>query len=126
MVHGDLLRWFTSLEVVFGIYRLEFSLITSGIPQGSYLGLLLLNLYVSISSCKFLMYADDIKIFYSVVNSSDHALLQKDLNRLVIFCENNSLILYIEKCHSITFTKNKHTQYCVNNESLPTIKEFKT
>lgn len=61
-------------------------LVTSGIPQGSVLGLLLFVLYVSdmpgnTDSHPFL-YADNTKIFRDVSQANGKPALQEDLNKL--------------------------------------------
>lgn len=73
---GDsLLRCFQRYQAVrIGQYSSDFSVVTSGIPQGSHLGPLLFNINVNdVIKCykfsKFLMYADNLKMFQSVGNT---------------------------------------------------------
>ncbi|XP_050557010.1 uncharacterized protein LOC126911893 [Spodoptera frugiperda] len=78
-----------------------------------------------IKSCivhsKFLMYADDIKIYKACTTIQDCLLLQEDLCRLSQYCLVNKLHLSLPKCFFISFTKNKisiNFQYTLNNTKL--------
>lgn len=100
--------------------------ITSGVPQGSHCAPLIFNLFVNdifcvFNNCKFLMFADDLKI-YKIINSIDDIrCLQGELDKLVKWSEDNLLNLNISKCCSISFYRgNKKfiTQYQINNSTL--------
>lgn len=117
-IRGNLLRWFASYitnrtqKVVVNGYVSELVTVTSGVPQGSILGPLLFLLYVNdISRCfahsKFLMYADDLKVFKNIESEADCLMLQADLDRLTEYCNSNKLILSLPKCTFISFTKKK-------------------
>lgn len=116
-VTGSLLKWFDSYlsdrsqAVSVGRYVSSLKHVSSGVPQGSHLGPLLFNLYINniykcFRHCKFLLYADDLKIFRSVYNSSDCTLIQEDLEQFQYFCEQNSLVLNLDKCHTMSFSRN--------------------
>lgn len=118
-IHGDLFRWIKSYisnrSQVISINGVLSKIIntTSGVPQGSHLGPLLFNIYINdIGSCfqhsKFLMYADDMKIYKTVRSLSDCKELQSDLDRLCNYCTDNYLDLNVSKCHTMSFTRNKH------------------
>lgn len=115
-IHGNLFRWFTSYienrsqAVTINGFASNWHIIPSGVPQGSLLGPLLFNIFINdISSCflhsKFLLYADDMKIFKKINSYNDCCLLQQDLIRFEEYCQRNSLDLNVSKCHSITFTR---------------------
>lgn len=74
--------------------------VTSGVPQGSVLGPVLFNVYVSdiprllLSKCA--LYADDCKLFGNPI--THYATLQRDLQRIHHWCTEWSLPLNITKC----------------------------
>ena len=119
-IHGNLYRWFTSYienrsqAVVLNGYSSAWTYVPSGVPQGSLLAPLLFNLFINdIASCfqnsKFLLYADDMKIFKRIYDSSDCLLLQQDLYRFEEYCRLNRLDLNVSKCYSISFTRKTKT-----------------
>lgn len=142
-IRGDLLRWFISYvtnrtqKVVIQGFESATIKVASGVPQGSILGPLLFILFVNdIDKCfrhsKFLLYADDLKIFRNIRNITDCQLFQEDLDRFTLYCLNNKIQLSIEKCLSITFTKNKnkniisniYTLNCIALSSAPIIRDL--
>ena len=138
-VHGDLLRWLESYlrnrrqAVRIGAYKSNFSVIPSGVPQGSHLGPLLFNIYLhDIISCfqnsDVLMYADDKKIYRAIKDEADCTELQRDLDRLTKYCVYNCLNLNDKKCQVMTFTRNKNTigyEYLLNNTVIPRVSVVK-
>jgi hypothetical protein len=128
-VQGSLLRWFESYlrnrsqAVVVGGYCSDFAGIPSGVPQGSILGPLLYASYLyDVGTCfkeaRFLMYADDTKIFMRVKNNTDCNALQADLIRLEQYYRENRIGININKCSCISFTRKKRIinfEYFINN-----------
>ncbi|RVE41474.1 hypothetical protein evm_013878 [Chilo suppressalis] len=117
-IHGDLLRWLQSyLEnrtqaVTVKGFKSSFIPITSGVPQGSHLGPLFFNIFINdVSQCfqnsKFLLFADDTKIFSIIKSVEDCVRLQEDLDRLCDYCTINKLTMNVDKCSSITFSRKK-------------------
>lgn len=106
---GPLLSWIGSyLMGRVQIVRVESHLSTpvtvcSGVPQGSHFGPLLFILFINdlkdvFMNSRFLMYADDLKIFRTVGNEQDIKLLQDDLNRFELWCNANKMGLSVAKC----------------------------
>ena len=84
---------------------------TSGVPQGSHLGPILFSLFINdlpkvIKFCNILMYADDVKIFYSYKQYVEHAYLQSDLNNFVLWCNHNLMELNVKKCKFMRYSRN--------------------
>ncbi|KAL0831107.1 hypothetical protein ABMA28_001979 [Loxostege sticticalis] len=115
-IRGNLWRWFKSYisnrtqRVVIKGSESEVTNVTSGVPQGSILGPLLFILFINdVKNCfknsRFLLYADDLKIYRCIKGDEDHRLLQEDLGRFYHYCSLNRLQLNLNKCKTITFTK---------------------
>lgn len=105
-VMGSLLNWFSSylnnrtLSVRINDSVFYPFLMSSGVPQGSHLGLLLFIIFINdihlvITSSKFLLFADDVKIFHHINSPRDSELLQNDLNSIQSWSILNGLHLNI-------------------------------
>ena len=115
-----LVRWLTSYitnrsqAVRVSNFVSAYRRIPSGVAQGSHIGPLLFSIYINdISSCfnrsEFLMYADDTKIFSKVTSTQDCHEFQADLDNFHQYCVTNKLVLNYNKCHKITFARNRYT-----------------
>lgn len=74
------------------------------------------------------MYADDLKIFFKIRTLNDCYALQRDLNRLSKFCEENDLFLNMAKCNSVSFSRNHQIisfDYKINNVALQKVNQVK-
>lgn len=85
---------------------------SSGIPQGSKLSslfaIVIMNRIKSqLKYSKFLIFADDLKIYKTITNKGDCELLQKDINSVQQWACNNGLSFNIKKCEIMTFTRSK-------------------
>lgn len=70
---------------------------------------------------RFLLYADDLKIFRRIDSVIDADLLQSDLIRLDSWCSTNNLKLNLSKCYVIQFSKTKREfnyNYILNENIL--------
>ena len=101
----------------------------SGVPQGSHLGPLLFLIYVNdlptvINECNILLFADDVKIFYTY--SDNNEPLQNDLNNVVEWCKVNLMSLNLSKCKSMTFSRVavSNVEYNVGDYTLQAVSSF--
>lgn len=105
---------------------------TSGVPQGSHLAPFLFNLFIndiyySINS-KFLMFADDIKIFLEVTTVEDCLRLQGTLDSIMEWCKLNEMDLNVGKCAVLTYSRNSRLipfNYNLHNITLNRVTKFK-
>ena len=92
-IKGEILGWITAFlsnrtqQVTVNGESSEFKKVTSGIPQGSVLGLLLFVIFINDlpeqvnSECY--LFADDTRIFREIKGSDDHTILQNDINTML-------------------------------------------
>jgi hypothetical protein len=119
-IRGSSLNWFQnylttrSQRVKFGQDLSDSASIDHGVPQGSILGPLLFILYINdlpmcLNDCSISMYADDTMIHYSDKSTAKiREVLQIDFNRLVIWLEQNRLVISEKKTNTMLFgTKKK-------------------
>ena len=105
----------------------------SGVPQGSHCGPLFFNLFINdiaeyITHSKFLLFADDLKIYLEISNLSDCLLLQEDLNSFVNWCELNCMKLNTDKCYCVNFNRlysSVDFDYTLNNIPLKLVTDIK-
>ena len=84
--------------------------VTSGVPQGGHLSPLLFNIFINdIVSCfknsEFVLYADDLKIFKIINDQNCSNQLQADLDGFNDWCNVNKMVLNVNKCKCIRFSK---------------------
>lgn len=105
---------------------------SSGVPQGSNLGPLLFLMFINsltfaITNASYLLFADDLKIYYKVKSINDCYLLQEDLNNIVEWSANNKLHFNISKCAVITYSRGREAvlyDYCMNEVVLSRVTEM--
>lgn len=138
-IHGSLLRWLQSYlsqrtqNVKFKSYVSRDINVTSGVPQGSHLGPLLFLIFIndiklSLTGCKFLLFADDLKIFHPIKSPLDCEVLRRDLLALSNWCQTNRLLLNISKCKVMSFSNSKNQisePYFIDNVLLESVTSFK-
>ncbi|KAF0751787.1 Reverse transcriptase domain-containing protein [Aphis craccivora] len=107
--------------------------IPSGVPQGGHLSPLLFSLFINslsqhLNRAKCLLFADDIKLFLKVDSTADQAILQRELNLFSTWVDRLGLVLNLDKCHSITFTKSRSSTnrtYSINGFPLKQVFQIK-
>ncbi len=78
--------------------------VLSGVPQGSILGPILFVLFINDlpsgldPGTNMAMYADDTKIWRSIISQSDHIQLQKDIEYLNKWALDNKMCFHPKKC----------------------------
>lgn len=87
--------------------------ISSGVPQGGHLSPLLFILFVNsinrwINKAKFLIFTNDIKIYLKIDDQKSCLTLQSELNMFFSWVEHLGLKLNIDKCHVMTFTRQRN------------------
>lgn len=131
-INGSLLKWLSSYlqervqRVKFNDHLSETIIVHSGVPQGSHLGPVLFNVFINdlteqIKSSRYLMYADDVKIFNTINSEQDGINLCNDLRLLTEWCKINHMQLNIKKCHVISFSRRSSlltVDYHINSEVL--------
>lgn len=112
---GPLIQFFNSYLlsryqfVEYKGFRSPFHKVSSGVPQGSNLGPLLFVMYINdlacLLKCNKLLYADDLKIFASIMSTDDCIVLQEQLNAIHEWCSLNNLPLNSSKCKAVSFSR---------------------
>lgn len=137
-MHSSMLDWIRSYltdrrqyVVVDGVKSRVFPVL-SGVPQGSHLGPLLFLLFVNdivniFKYSKCLLYADDLKIFCGISNVRDAIGLQRDLDSLFSWCQENRLYLNLTKCKVMSYHRKVNAicfEYKLNNSALERVQQM--
>lgn len=138
-IHGPLLNWFKSYlsdreqQVKINSNLSNIIKVTSGVPQGGHLSPLLFLIFVNdldtiFKHAKCLLFADDLKLYYSVNDGDDCIKLQEDLNRFSMWCDVNGLCINIDKCQQISFTRRNNPMkfnYTIHDVPLISVSSVK-
>ena len=86
---------------------------SSGVPQGSHLGLVIFLLFLndvhSVLKCLKLSFADDFKLYAAIRSASDAEVLQQQLATFSCWCCDNRMTLNVSKCSVISFSRKRNT-----------------
>ena len=82
-------------------------------PQRSHIGPLAFIMFINgvakiLRFAQLLMYADDAKIYMKVNSINDCHNMQLDINEFDSWCSKMGLLLNIEKCKVMTFTRKQN------------------
>ena len=119
---GKTIKWLTSFlfnrsqQVKIGNHLSSQYFAFSGVPQGSHCGPILFQIFVNdltigFQHSKFLLYADDLKLFRTIQSVDDASDFQLDLNTLHKWTVSNLLPLNLKKCCIISFFNVKSVLY---------------
>jgi hypothetical protein len=96
---------------------LSFSFIVKcGVPQGSTIVPLLLNMFIndicnSIHNSRYLLFADDLKIYRTIISVDDCKLLQHDIISVRYWCLVNGMKINLGKTTIISFIRKTNSIY---------------
>jgi len=98
--------------------------VLSGVPQGSILGPLLFLIYINdltlaTQFSNLFLFADDTKLFKTILHPPDHTKLQQDLDQLYTWSIDSDLLFGISKCIHLSFNNKSPTSYSLNGNTLP-------
>lgn len=100
-----------SHRVSIGNYRSKIFIPDRGVPQGSSFGSPLFGIYINditnVVKSHILIYADDVKIYRSILSSEDNLQLQSDLDCVRDWCLANKLSINFKKSNVISFYRGK-------------------
>lgn len=138
-IFGTMLSWIRSyLQNRTSVVRVNNSRsypirVTSGVPQGSYLGPLLFIMFMNdIGSCmnqvNHLLYADDIKLFLKIETPNDCQVLQNALNNVCNWCHINCMKINSNKSFIMSYSRNKKTiisNYFLESDTISRTNQFR-
>lgn len=106
--------------------------VSSGVPQGSVLGPLLFLIYVndlpSSLTSTIRLFADDCVIYRKISDTSDHLILQNDLDRIGIWCTDWLMNINVSKSKHMnisTSPSRSSTQYFLQGRNIDRVSVYK-
>ena len=112
---NNALKWFESYltgrrqRVLANNVHSQYQVVTQGVPQGSVLGPLFYIIYANdinkiIKSCNIALYADDTVLYTASANFDvSTRKIQKDMNALSVWCEQNGIRMNTDKTKLMVF-----------------------
>ena len=132
-IQGDATRWIRNWlaghrqRVCINQSYSNWTLVTSGVPQGSVLGPLLFLIYIYINDLdtnivsKTWKFADDTKLCRTARNADDIMELQEDINNLVEWANKWQMSFNVDKSSVMQIVhKNMQSNCNISNQQLPT------
>lgn len=104
----------------------------SGVGQGSVMGppsfLLFFNDLISMMECEGWSFADDFKCVWEIKTVDDTAMVQRDIDKVSQWCDNNGLRMNVSKCKVLTITKKKSPivgNYLMNGTAIERVDKIR-
>ncbi|KAF2352240.1 Reverse transcriptase domain [Trinorchestia longiramus] len=123
-------NWFTgrTQRVVIHDQASDSALVTSGVPQGSVLNLLLFIIYINDLDVgiisKINKFADDTKLCHKAFTKKVRVTIKSDLNRILQWTETWQMSFNIDKCSVILVGANyRHLQHTMNDIPIETVQQ---
>ena len=115
-IKGEIHRWIrnfligrTQRVIVNGEYS-EAASVSSGIPQGSVLGPILFLIFINdlpeILQSIVKLFADDTKLYRTIVDKNDETILQNDIDQIAAWSERWQIPFNVNKCKVLKVGKN--------------------
>lgn len=137
-IHSKIITWITS----FLTNRYQFvsvsgqssalTKVKSGVPQGSVLGPILFLIYINDISKNIYstvrLFADDCVLYRQINTSEDSNILQADLSKISLWCEQWQMEINVSKTKAMTFTRSSNVQftsYFMNNLCIENVNTLK-
>ncbi|KAF2345865.1 Reverse transcriptase domain [Trinorchestia longiramus] len=135
-IRGNYLRWIRNWltgrtqRVVIHDETSDSALVTSGVPQGSVLGLFLFIIYINDFDVgiisKINKFADDTKLCHRAFTERDRVTIQSDLNRLLQWTKTWQMSFNIDKCSVMHVSaNNRYFQHTMNDIPIETVQQQK-
>ena len=113
--------------------RSDWSIVTSGIPQGSVLGPRLFNLFVNdithVVQSKCVLFADDTLLYRIIRNETDMQMLQADITHVINWCSINKMQLNATKTKVLRIApRNRNvekTKYTIDDNTIEQVNSIK-
>lgn len=107
--------------------------VLSGSSQGSIFGPFFFNLIINslptvVKHSHILLFADDAKIFRKIKTLDDAKLLQKDMDAIIKWVDENDLSLNLDKCEIMSFSKKNNIilhKYFLSDHEVRRVTEVK-